>query len=178
MQDFGSGAVDCCSAPLVSLDNQSDKAAQVSNWWTAVEQQSIVNSMEFTHMLQTDVSDCYGSIYTHSISWAIDGLEAAKDSKGQKGMLGEKIDHFIRACRYGQMNGIPQGSVLMDLIAEIVLGYVDKKITTCLDAGTDFKILRYRDDYRIYTNNDERAENILKVISDCLRSVRGIAFGI
>ena len=28
--------------------------------------------------------------------------------------------------RYGQTNGIPQGSVLMDFISEMVLGYIDK----------------------------------------------------
>jgi hypothetical protein len=31
--------------------------------------------------------------------------------------------------RHGQTNGIPQGSVLMDFIAEMVLGYADTLIT-------------------------------------------------
>ncbi|MGO7209092.1 reverse transcriptase domain-containing protein, partial [Rhizobium ruizarguesonis] len=37
--------------------------------------------------------------------------------------------------------------------------------------STDYRILRYRDDYRIFTNSDERAESILKLISEKLRSV-------
>ena len=31
---------------------------------------------------------------------------------------------------YGQTNGIPQGSILTDFIAEIVLGYADEQISS------------------------------------------------
>ena len=92
-------------------------------------------------------------------------------------LLGDKIDSDIRAGRYGQTNGISQGSILMDFVAEIVLGYVDKQIHSALGEPTDFRILRYRDDYRIFTNSDGRAEAILKVISDKLRLV-GMKLGV
>jgi hypothetical protein len=36
----------------------------------------------------------------------------------------------------GQTNGIPQGSVLMDFIAEMVLGYIDECLSGCLNANT------------------------------------------
>jgi hypothetical protein len=65
----------------------------------------------------------------------------------------------------------------MDFIAEIVLGYVDKQINSELDEASDVRILRYRDDYRIFANSDDRAEEILKVISDKLRSV-GMRLGV
>lgn len=177
MAAFEKGVVTCCSAPVLSTDHQKDQAAQVRNWWQAVEQRSIELSLEFSHVLHTDVTDCYGSIYTHSISWALHGLEVAKKSKGKGGLLGDKIDGCIRAGRHGQTNGISQGSVLMDFIAELVLGYVDELITSKLGDAKDFRILRYRDDYRIFTNSDVRAEEILKVISDQLRSV-GMRLGV
>ncbi len=43
----------------------------------------------------------------------------------------------------------------MDFIAEIVLGYADTLITTEIKAAKilDYKILRYRDDYRIFVNS-------------------------
>ena len=56
---------------------------------------------------------------------------------------------------YGQTNGIPQGSVLTDFIAEIVLGYIDSKLSERIrkEIGSiNYKIIRYRDDYRIFTN--------------------------
>lgn len=177
MAVFEKGVVTCCSAPVLSTDHHKDQAAQVRNWWQAVEQRSIELSLEFSHVLHTDVTDCYGSLYTHSISWALHGLEVAKKAKGKGGLLGDKIDGCIRAGRYGQTNGISQGSVLMDFIAELVLGYVDELISSKLGDVKDFRILRYRDDYRIFTNSDVRAEEILKIISDQLRSV-GMRLGV
>ena len=51
----------------------------------------------------------------------------------------------------------------MDLIAELVLGYADLKIASKIKAHsiTDYKIIRYRDDYRIFTNNSREGECIL-----------------
>ncbi len=174
---FEHGVVTCCSAPIMSEDHQSDQAAQVRSWWQLVEQKSLELSLEFSHLLHTDVTDCYGSLYTHSISWALHGMKASKAAKGKGGLLGDQIDAIIRAGRYGQTNGISQGSVLMDFVAELVLGYVDELITEELGTADDFHILRYRDDYRIFTNNDVRAEQILKVISDNLRLV-GMRLGV
>jgi hypothetical protein len=48
---------------------------------------------------------------------------------------------------------LPQGSVLMDFIAEMVLGYIDECLSECLDENMNYHIIRYRDDYRIFTNN-------------------------
>lgn len=123
---FEGGAVECCSAPVVSLDNQTDVATQIRSWWRSVEQRSLVCSLEFDHVLHTDVTDCYGSLYTHSIAWALHGLPDSKKKKNDPSLLGNKIDSFIQASRWGQTNGISQGSVLMDFVAEIVLGYVDE----------------------------------------------------
>lgn len=175
--EFEGGAVDCCSAPVMSVDNQTDVATQIKSWWQRVEQQSLCYSLEFSHVLHTDVTDCYGSLYTHSLSWALHGIEEAKQNRGKNGLLGNKIDSHIRAGRYGQTNGISQGSVLMDFIAEIVLGFVDQQISRSLGNPKDFRILRYRDDYRIFTNSDDRAEEILQKVSDKLRSV-GMKLGV
>jgi hypothetical protein len=174
---FAGGAVTCCSSPVMSEDGQSNQAAQVRNWWQAVEQQSLIHSLEFSHVLHTDVTDCYGSLYTHSISWALHGLAKAKANKGKNTLLGNKIDAHIQASRHGQTNGISQGSVLMDFIAELVLGYVDELINTELGEASDVRILRYRDDYRIFSNSDDHAESALKVVSDKLRSV-GMRLGV
>ncbi|MHB8087095.1 MAG: RNA-directed DNA polymerase [Anaerolineaceae bacterium] len=177
MTDFSGNAVECCSAPVISLDDQTDTAKQIRSWWQSVEQRSLIYSLEYSHILHTDVTDCYGSLYTHSISWAIHGLEEAKKNKRDNSFLGNKIDAHIQACRYGQTNGIAQGSVLMDFIAEIVLGFVDEQINLALGKASDFRILRYRDDYRIFANSDDRVEEILKEISDKLRLV-GMKLGV
>lgn len=160
---FEGGVVICCSAPVVSEDHQTDVATQVKNWWQTVEQRSLALSLEFTHLLHTDVTDCYGALYTHSIPWAVHGLTQAKTGKKEESLVGNLIDAHIRAGRYGQTNGISQGSVLMDFIAEIVLGYVDSLINAELLAANDVRILRYRDDYRIFSNTN-RGARIAKVM--------------
>jgi hypothetical protein len=177
LREFERGVVDCCSAPVMPVDHQTDVATQIRSWWQKVEQRSLAYSLEFSHLLHTDVTDCYGSLYTHSISWALHGLDEAKKKKGKNSLLGNRVDSHIQAGRYGQTNGISQGSALMDFVAEIVLGYVDELIDIDLKNPKDVRILRYRDDYRIFANSDERAEEVLRIVSDRLRSV-GMKLGV
>lgn len=177
LMDFTGDKVECCSIPVTSYDGLKDSGETIKNWWQQVEQKSLCYSLEFSHLLHTDVTDCYGSLYTHAISWAIHGVETSKQRKNDDGLLGNKIDRHIRAGRYGQTNGIPQGSELMNLIAEIVLGYVDLRINVELKTAKDVRILRYRDDYRIFANSDDAVEDALKVISKNLWEV-GMRLGV
>ena len=177
VSEFEDGIVDCCSAPVMSIDHQTDVSKQIRSWWQSFEQRSITYSLEFSHLLHTDVTDCYGSLYTHSISWALHGMEEAKNNKCKKSLLGNKIDAHIKASRFAQTNGIAQGSVLMDFIAELVLGYIDEQINMELCEKKDIRILRYRDDYRIFSNSDDQAEEVLKIVSDKLRFV-GMKLGV
>lgn len=70
--------------------------------------------------------------------------------------------------QYGQTNGIPQGSTLMDFIAEMVLGYIDLELSEAIEKEkiTEYKILRYRDDYRVFVNNPIEGEKIFKILSE------------
>ena len=177
MAQFQGGVVECCGAPVVSIDHQSDVAAQIKSWWQRIEQRSCIYSLEFNYLLHTDVIDCYGSLYTHSIPRALHGIEEAKADKRKKALAGTIMDSHIQAGRYGQTNGISQGSVLMDFIAEIVLGYVDEQINAAFPANYQIRILRYRDDYRIFANSEDQAEEALKIVSDKLRLV-GMKLGV
>ena len=73
----------------------------------------------------------------------------------------------------GQTNGIPQGSVLMDFIAEIILGYSDSELTIKLEnlGIEDYYIIRYRDDYRVFTNSKEDNETIAREITLTLQDI-------
>ena len=143
------------------------KAEQILNWWSEFEQASLAQALKYKMMFSTDVTDCYGSIYTHSIPWALHGKDVAKSRRKDGTLLGNMIDKRIQAMRFGQTNGIPQGSVLMDFIAELVLGYVDELLDRQLRTANidDYYILRYRDDYRIYVNDSSLGERILKELT-------------
>lgn len=171
LKELHAGVVECTSFPLASDTAGNHVGVQVRNWWLRYEQRSLELSLEYTHLLKTDVSNCYGSLYTHSIVWALHGIEVGKLKQKDQSLFGNKLDTYIRNSRHGQTNGITQGSVLMDIIAELVLAYVDHLITQQLRDNHDFCILRYRDDYSIFTRSDQRATEIVRVISDCLRKV-------
>ena len=163
----------CCSDLVESSSKEKDKGAVISKWWNGLEQNSIKLALEYEYIGITDVVDCYGSIYTHTIAWALHGKETAKEKRDDYKLLGNKIDRSIRNMCNGQTNGIPQGSSLMDFIAEIVLGYGDTLISNRLkEAGiSNYKILRYRDDYRVFSNNKDELNEIMKIISEVLASV-------
>jgi hypothetical protein len=72
---------------------------------------------------------------------------------------------------FAQTNGIPQGSVLMDFIAEMVLGFADFELSQKIQDYShlrDYEILRYRDDYRVFTNNPQDADLIVKLLTEVL----------
>lgn len=160
----------CLSIPVEASSSTVDKAAQVRNWWLGIEQGSIELALDFNHVVHADITDCYADIYTHSIAWALHTKAVAKAKKGDKSLIGNVIDWHIQDMRHGQTNGIPQGSVLMDFIAELVLGYADLDLSTRLKkAGIkQFQILRYRDDYRVFVQNPQLGEDILKYLTEVL----------
>ncbi|WP_169294864.1 RNA-directed DNA polymerase [Advenella sp. EE-W14] len=160
--------IHCLSLPVVSLSEEKDKAEQVSQWWHSVEQRSIELSLEYEYLVETDITDCYGAIYTHSIAWALHTKQEAKAKRTNKSLLGNVIDAHIQDMRHGQTNGIPQGSVLMDFIAELVLGFADLALSEKIQSLEieDYCILRYRDDYRVFINNPQDGERIIKLLTE------------
>jgi len=162
--------IKCLSIPQESLTKRKDQGAQILHWWRGIEQASIELALDFNYVLHADIADCYASVYTHSIAWAVHGKFMAKANKNDKSLIGNAIDWRIQDMRNGQTNGIPQGSVLIDLIAELVLGYADMELGDRLanDKITDFQILRYRDDYRVFVNNSQVGEAILKALTEIL----------
>ena len=166
--------IDVISIPKVKGEkDKSHKAAGITDWWENIEQKTFILSLKYRYMFVTDITNCYGSIYTHTIAWALMGKDIAKKKKGKPGLLGNMIDTYMQGMQYGQTNGIPQGSVLFDFIAEIVLGYADSQVSEALARKgiTDYKILRYRDDYRIFCNKKEELEEIAFLLHDVLANL-------
>lgn len=165
--------IECHSLPVISESAKTtDQTAQILTWWQMIEQRSMTLALDYKYVLHTDITDCYGSIYTHSLSWALHTKEIAKkkENRNKKSFIGVTIDNHLQDMSYGQTNGIPQGSAVMDFIAEIVLGYVDLLLSKKIDSigVVDYRILRYRDDYRIFTKNSIDAERITKELSEIL----------
>ena len=81
---FVSPNIDVISIPKVKGDlDKSHKAAGITDWWKNVEQKTITLSLKYRYMFVTDITNCYGSIYTHTIAWALMGKDTAKQKKGK-----------------------------------------------------------------------------------------------
>lgn len=160
--------IHCCSLPPVCQEGKKYKGQQITQWLESVEQMSLELALEYNHLIKTDIADCYGSIYTHAIGWAIHGkAEVKADITKYDNDLGGLIDQYIQCMSHGQTNGIPQGSGLSDFIAEIILGYSDCLLSEKIKED-DYFIIRYRDDYRIFTRDYHSGKRILKLLSETL----------
>lgn len=91
--------------------------------------------------------------------------------------LASVIQRYLRAMQEGKNIGIPQGSSLFSLIAEIILGYTDmllaQEIVTEQESGNlpkdlEYEILRYVDDYRIFCNNRDALDKISYILQHIL----------
>ncbi|MBO4675435.1 MAG: RNA-directed DNA polymerase, partial [Elusimicrobiaceae bacterium] len=140
--------IKCASIPLVNQPKKTMTAASVLNWWREIEQSLLSQALEYSYIVTTDITDFYSSIYTHTIPWALHTKSEAQKKKRNKQLFGNKIDTLIQDMQHKQTNGIPQGSVLMDFFAEMVLGYADEILTKSLSEEpiSKYLIFRYRDD--------------------------------
>ena len=73
--------IKCLSLPVESMTDDKDRAEIINKWWHDVEQKSIELSLDYDFMIQTDITDCYPTIYTHSIAWAHHSKQCAKDKR-------------------------------------------------------------------------------------------------
>jgi hypothetical protein len=162
--------IKCLSMPVKPTnDLKKHKGRQVLQWWHGIEQKSMELALDYEYVIHTDIANCYNSIYTHSIAWALHTKPISKKNRYDKKLIGNIIDDYIQDMNNGQTNGLPQDSILMDFIAEIILGYADLKLTEKIkDSIKDYCILRYRDDYRIFTNTQQDAEQITKYITEII----------
>ena len=124
----------CTSMPFIKKDGSSVKGRDEGiNWWEKFEQENLKMALQYKYCVQTDIENCYESIYTHTIAWALNGKPTAKKNKRDQNLLGNKIDKAIRNMQNGQTNGLPQGSKIFDLIAELILRYSDSKLVEILN---------------------------------------------
>jgi hypothetical protein len=116
------------------------------------------------YILQTDINRFYHSIYTHSIAWALHGKAVAKANK-TLGLLGNKIDYWIRMGQDQQTVGIPIGPDTSLLMAELIMQRCDE--TLLADIPT-LKGHRFIDDYELSFQTRTEAEDAFHILDACL----------
>lgn len=128
---------------------------------------------KYASMWTLDIANCFHSIYTHTISWAIKNKEFIKDNIDKKNQFCQKFDTLIQRSNNNETNGIPIGSEVSRVFAEIILQDIDMKIINLLNKyglqhKIDYEIIRYVDDYSVFSHSNEKSEIIANAISDTL----------
>lgn len=171
--------ITACAIPMVKVDDNPEPfkgATTILNWWNSMEQRSIELSLKYGYMFMTDITNCFGQINPESIGWALARKDTPHETT-ENSELASVIQRYLRAMQEGKNIGIPQGSSLFSLIAEIILGYTDmllaQDIANEQESGKlpkdlEYEILRYVDDYRIFCNDRDALDRISYLLQHIL----------
>lgn len=161
-----------CAIPVIPDEVESfHESTTVFNWWNEVEQKSIELSMDYRYMFVTDITNCYGTINPETIDWAL-SMKDTPYTTDKNHDMARNLINYLRDIQQGRNMGIPQGSNLYNMIAEIILGYSDLLLFQQLEnIDVDYKVIRYRDDYRIFCNDSDALEQISYTLQRVLESL-------
>lgn len=166
---------DCASMPVKVNGKEEFHMAGVilNSWWKQFEQRSIALSLDYKYMFVTDITNCYGTITTYDIERALT-LRDTKHESHSNTTLAQNINTILQDMQVGQTACLPQGSMIFDILAEIVLGYADLLLYERLATkkkSMQYQVLRYRDDYRIFCNDKEDLDLISYELQHVLESL-------
>jgi len=116
-------------------------------------------------LVRADISNCFPSIYTHSIPWALVGKDTAKNNR-RGNVWYNRIDKCSQNIKYGETNGVPIGPHTSNLLSEIILVAIDNGLH---NSENSWDYIRKIDDYTCYTNSREDAELFLTELNKQLR---------
>lgn len=128
---------------------------------------------KYKKLLKIDISKCFDSIYTHTISWALLNKTIVKDNiEPSLNTFAGEFDYLMQKLNANETNGIIIGPEFSRIFAELILQQIDKNIHDKLKIEDencknlvhkiDYEIFRYVDDYFIFYNHENDIERIIK----------------
>lgn len=118
--------------------------------------QDIDHIHEARYLIKADISNCFPSIYSHAVPWALIGKKIAKREMKDSSKWQNKIDFNLRNTKNQETNGILIGPHSSNLISEIILTRIDKTLYK-----KKYRFTRHIDDYTCYTKDMNKAEQFL-----------------
>ena len=115
-------------------------------------------SFQKKYLVHIDIANCYPSIYSHSVPWALVGIKEAKENQKDSKKWYNQLDFAIRSMQRNETIGLPIGPDTSSLISELILTRVDKELE-------QYDYLRYIDDYRCYCKSQEEADEFIRKAS-------------
>ena len=122
--------------------------------WLTKTLRSLQWKMTARYVVHADITNFFSSIYTHSLGWAVAGIQEAKSSNGSRWY--DKLDKAFRFTKRNETNGVLVGPATSNIAAELVLFSIDKKLS---ESG--YRFYRHIDDYKCYCDTQEKAEQFI-----------------
>lgn len=130
---------------------------------------------KFNVLWTMDVSKCFDSIYTHSMSWATKEKPFTKTFCNQvSSTFGQSFDNLMQKANHNETNGIVIGPEVSRIFAEIIFQQIDLtvfeslKVKQNINYYVDYEIRRYVDDIYIFTKDESIAKTVYEVYADNL----------
>lgn len=118
------------------------------------------------YMVKADISNCFPSIYSHALDWALRTKPVAKSDRRPSSTAWEaRLDTFARRCVNNETKGLLIGPAVSNLLSEIVLQRIDEDLAT-------YEYVRFVDDYTAYFFTREDAERFLLELQRALGRFR------
>lgn len=138
---------------------------------------------KYKNVMKLDIQNFFGSIYTHSLEWAVSGDKYTIKKNGSfhrdSSNFLKALDSVCQNINYKETNGILVGPEFSRVISEILLTRIDLNIfkdlhRAGLKYNNDYVIYRYVDDYFIFFNDSigNDREKIKEVITHNLREYK------
>lgn len=130
---------------------------------------------KYQYVTKFDIENFFSSIYTHSFKWLATNnpFDGKNFGRNQGGLL-TVLDKFAQNMNGSKTNGIVIGPEFSRLIADFLLIHVELKIVDYINdlenikMGEDFEIIRFVDDYYLYTNKKDTSNQIVQIFSNIL----------
>jgi Reverse transcriptase (RNA-dependent DNA polymerase) len=128
---------------------------------------------KFGYFWSLDVSKCFDSIYTHSLSWALKDKAFTKRHKEISSTFAQSFDRLMQRGNHQETHGIAIGPETSRIFAELIFQAVDEGVISKLASdklllGVDYQIRRYVDDVHIFAKTKDVAGRVYDSYSDHL----------
>lgn len=149
---------------LIKPSFHADGRIMIMNYEAGISQVSRHSKKSFgkKFIVKADISNCFNSVYSHSIPWAMNGVMASKSDQDNN-LIHNGLDERLRFCKRNETQGIAIGPAASNIILEIILAKVDSYLSQ-----NEFLFERYIDDYTCYCKNSDEANDFINHLSNKL----------
>lgn len=138
---------------------------------------------KYNKLLKIDVTKCFDSIYTHTISWAVLNKGIVKTNiESSFSTFGGEFDRLMQDLNANETNGIIIGPEFSRIFSELILQQIDIDIYENLKKPdkngislihkVDYEIFRYVDDYFIFYNLESDLDRITETFKLSLKKYK------